>query len=78
MISSLPTCFLSLCHPGFDGQFYRKIQREFLIYLFFWGEGSNYHVVAWDKVCKLEHVGGVDIRHISLMNKTLLSKCLGL
>ncbi|GMP72532.1 hypothetical protein CsSME_00030528 [Camellia sinensis var. sinensis] len=51
-----------------------QLQRDFL-----WGtggEGSHYHLVAWDRICRPKVQGGLGIRRLVLFNVALLRKWL--
>ncbi|GMP84195.1 hypothetical protein CsSME_00037813 [Camellia sinensis var. sinensis] len=52
-----------------------QLQRDFL-----WGtgggEGSHYHLMAWDRICRPKVQGGLGIRRLVLFNVALLGKWL--
>ena len=72
-LSSLPIYFMSLfIIPHQVSLRLEKIQRGFL-----WGGGvsqSRPHLVNWSIVCMEKKDGGLDIRNLSSLNKTLFGK----
>ncbi|KAG6713315.1 hypothetical protein I3842_05G145000 [Carya illinoinensis] len=76
-LSNLPTCYLSLI-PLLASIACRmeKLQRDFL-----WsgiGEEFKFHLVGWEKVCNPMRDGGLGIRNVRILNRSLLGKWLWL
>ncbi|RVW34362.1 Transposon TX1 uncharacterized 149 kDa protein [Vitis vinifera] len=72
-LASIPIYLLSLIRiPKVVAKRIEKIQRDFL-----WGGGSlegKGHLINWQVVCSPKEEGGLGIRKIDLLNKTLLGK----
>ncbi|RVW74087.1 putative ribonuclease H protein [Vitis vinifera] len=72
-LASIPIYLLSLIRiPKVVAKRIEKIQRDFL-----WGGGSlegKVHLINWQVVCSPKEEGGLGIRKIDLLNKTLLGK----
>ena len=72
-LSSLPVYFMSLFFlPKKVRLRLEKIQRDFL-----WGGGAleqRSYLVRWNLVCLERKKGGLGVRNLALMNKTLLGK----
>ena len=75
VLSSIPTYFLSLFPlPSSVANKLEAIERNFL-----WGSfGSDFkfHLVRWNTVKQPMYLGGLGIRHLRLLNETLLGKWL--
>ena len=73
MLASLPIYFMSLFQMSRSVCLrLEKIQRDFL-----WGYGaleSKPHVVKWDIVCLDKRKGGLGVRCLHSLNKTLFCK----
>ncbi|RVW31827.1 putative ribonuclease H protein [Vitis vinifera] len=72
-LSNLPIYLMSLlCLPSSVRRRLEKIQRDFL-----WGGGNldhKPHLVRWELVCLSKAKGGLGVKSLSLLNKTLLAK----
>ncbi|RVX16052.1 putative ribonuclease H protein [Vitis vinifera] len=72
-LSNLPIYLMSLlCLPSSVRRRLEKIQRDFL-----WGGGNPVHkphLVRWELVCLSKAKGGLGVKSLSLLNKTLLAK----
>ncbi|RVW63723.1 putative ribonuclease H protein [Vitis vinifera] len=72
-LSGMPIYFMSLFYlPRKVRLRLEKIQRDFL-----WGGGAlvkRPYLVRWNLVCLEKRKGGLGVRNLALMNKTLLSK----
>ena len=72
-LASIPIYQLSLFRmPKIVAKRLEKVQRDFL-----WGGGSlerKVHLINWEVVCTQKEKGGLGIRKIDLLNKTLLGK----
>ncbi|RVW43416.1 Transposon TX1 uncharacterized 149 kDa protein [Vitis vinifera] len=72
-LSNLPIYLMSLlCLPSSVRRRLEKIQRDFL-----WGGGNldhKPHLVRWELVCISKAKGGLGVKSLSLLNKTLLAK----
>ena len=72
-LSNLPIYLMSLlCLPSSVRRRLEKIQRDFL-----WGGGNldhKPHLVRWELVCLSKAKGGLGVKSLSFLNKTLLAK----
>jgi hypothetical protein len=72
-LSSLPTYFLSLFTiPKHVAEKIEKLQRNFL-----WGgleDGFKHHLVGWNTLCCPLANGGLGVRRVAVINRTLLGK----
>ena len=72
-LASMPIYQMSIFRiPKIVAKRIEKVQRDFL-----WGGGNlegKIHVVKWDVVCTDKNKGGLSLRKIAMLNRTLLGK----
>ncbi|KAJ9680648.1 hypothetical protein PVL29_019845 [Vitis rotundifolia] len=74
-LASIPMYQMSIFRmPKIVAKRIKKIQRDFLLGGGGWNLEGKIHLVKWEVVCSDKNKGGLSLRKLALLNKTLLGK----